>query len=48
MEKLKFFDLKGKKTFESEEYRIETRKNRRFAVAQSPSGVESWRILPNK
>lgn len=49
--KLKFYDLKGKKKFTSSNYRIVTKKNRgrnvNFAVAQAPSGIESWRIVSN-
>ncbi|MFW6121617.1 MAG: hypothetical protein ACOC80_12060 [Petrotogales bacterium] len=43
--RLKFYDLKAKKSFNTDKYRIVTRKGRRFAVAKAPSGAESWRIL---
>jgi len=45
MEPLKFYDLRAKKAFTTDKYTIKTKKGRRFAIAKSPSGVESWRIL---
>lgn len=45
MPRLTFFDLKTKKKFTTDKFRIETRKGRRFAVAKNPSGGESWRIM---
>ena len=49
MEELKFYDLKGKKSFDTSRYEIKTRNvnghNRRFAVAVAPSGIKSWRVL---
>lgn len=42
---LRFYDVKGKKRFRSSKYKIKRRKGRRFAIAKSPSGIESWRIL---
>lgn len=47
-EKLKFYDLKGKKSFYSTSYKLVTKKGRRFAVAKNPSGSESWRIVGKK
>ena len=47
METLSFYDLKARKKFKSSNYKIVNRKGRRFAVAKSPSGSESWRILGN-
>ena len=44
-ERLKFYDVKGKKSFTTDKYRTTTRNGRRFAVAKAPSGVESWRVL---
>ena len=44
-EKLKFYDLKGKKSFTTDKYTMVTKKGRRFAVAKAPSGIDSWRIL---
>ena len=45
MEELSFYDLKRRKKFKSSKYKIEIRKGRRFAVANAPSGIKSWRIL---
>ena len=51
MPELKFYDVKAKKGFMSDKFRIETRRNPRtkrttyFAVAIAPSGIESWRIV---
>lgn len=53
-EKLKFYDLKGKKKFTTDKYKVVTKKNprtkkmMRFAVAMAPSGIESWRVLGSK
>jgi hypothetical protein len=44
-EKLSFYDLKSKKKFNTDKYKIVTKKGRRFAVATAPSGIPSWRIL---
>lgn len=51
MPELKFYDVKAKKGFMSDKFRITTRKNPRtgkttyFAVAKAPSGIEAWRII---
>ncbi len=45
MPKLKFYDLSARKVFYTDNYRIVIKKGRRFAIAKSPSGTESWRIL---
>lgn len=47
-EKLKFYDLKDKKSFYSTKYKIVIKNKRRFAVAQTPSGSTAWRILGKK
>jgi hypothetical protein len=44
-DKLNFYDLKSKKRFSSNNYKIVVKKGRRFAVTKAPSGIESWRIL---
>ena len=44
-EKLKFYDVKGKKKFTSDKYKIVEKKGRRFAVADAPSGIKAWRIM---
>lgn len=53
--KLSFYDVKAKKKFNSDNYRVVTKKNPRtkvnmqFAVAKSPiSNIESWRVLGSK
>ena len=51
MQKLKFRDMKARKSFHSTKYKITTRKNPKtkrvttFAVTTAPSGVASWRIV---
>jgi hypothetical protein len=45
MEKLKFYDLKGKKSFMSDKYKLVVKKGRKFAVAKAPSGNDAWRIV---
>jgi len=49
-EKLSFYDVLGKKKFETEEYKIVKKKvkggDRFFAVTKSPSGPhECWRVI---
>jgi len=45
---LKFYDLRGKKSFTTNKYDIKTRmvkgNPRKFAVADAPSGIKSWRV----
>ncbi len=44
--KLSFYDVKTKKKFEADEYRVVEKKGRFFAVAKSKSGPhECWRVL---
>ena len=45
MEKLNFYDLKAKKKFESNKYKIVVKKGRNFAVTKAPSGCQAWRII---
>jgi|TARA_R110000787_G_scaffold140764_1_gene254337 hypothetical protein len=45
MEKLKFYDLKSKKSFFSSKYKLVTKSGKNFAVADAPSGIKSWRIV---
>lgn len=48
-DKLSWYDVKTKKKFVPDNYRIEIRNGRRFGVAKNPkSGVECWRVLGNK
>jgi len=46
-EELDFYDVKAKKSFTTNVYKIKERNGRRFAVAVSPEGTESWRVLGN-
>lgn len=44
--KLSFYDVKTKKKFETDNYRVVEKKGRFFAVAKSPAGShECWRVL---
>jgi len=47
-EKLKFYDLKARKAFETNQYDLKKKmvkgKERTFAVADAPSGMKSWRV----
>ncbi len=49
MPKLKFYDVKGKKTFYSDKYNLVVKRtkagNRKFAVTDAPSGIKAWRIV---
>lgn len=45
MPKLKFYDLKTKKVFHTDKYKIEMKGGRKFAIASSPSGHKSMRIV---
>ncbi len=46
---LKFFDVRTRKGFSTDKYKFVAKKVRSniryFAVAKSPSGSESWRIV---
>jgi len=48
MDKLSFYDVKGKKKFTSADYKFVTKSGRRFAVCNAPSGIKSWRIVGKK
>jgi len=43
--KLKFYDVKAKKSFMTDKYKMVTKKGRKFAVAKAPSGIEAYRIV---
>lgn len=49
MVKIKFYDVKGKKSFMSDKFRLTSKKTSRgmtyFAVADAPSGIKAWRIV---
>lgn len=48
MPKLKFFDVKGKKSFHTDKFKEVTKGKTRMAVADAPSGIKAWRILGRK
>jgi len=43
--KLKFYDVKAKKSFMSDKYKMVTKGKTKFAVAKAPSGIDSYRIV---
>ena len=43
--KLKFYDVKGRKSFSSTNYTKVTKGNTRMAVAKAPSGIQAHRII---
>ena len=51
MKKLSFYDVKGKKKFSSNKYKLITKRNPRskrtthFAVSDAPSGIKAYRIV---
>ena len=45
METLQFYDVKGKRKFKTDKYKIVTKKGRKYAIANAPSGIKAWRIL---
>ena len=45
MKTLKFYDLKKRKSFTTNKYKIVTKKGRKFAIAIAPSGAQSYRIV---
>lgn len=45
MKKLKFYDVRAKKAFNTDKYKVEVKKGRRFAVTTSPGGTKAFRIL---
>ena len=51
MTTLKFYDLKSRKSFSTDKYKIVPKKvkgkTRYFAVAKAPSGIDAWRIVGN-
>ncbi len=45
-QKISFYDVKTKKKFETDSYRIVDKSGRFFAVAKSPAGThECWRVV---
>ena len=47
-DKLKFYDLRAKKSFQTDKYNVQAKSGRRFAVATSPTGTKAYRILGKK
>lgn len=45
MDKLKFYDVVAKKSFETSEYQIINKGGRTFAVAESRDGNKAWRVI---
>jgi len=45
MTQLKFYDLKAKKAFTTDKFKIEKRGKRTFAIATAPSGIKAFRIV---
>ena len=49
MPKIKFFDVKAKKSFTSDRFKLVRKLNKKrvtyFAVADAPSGIKAWRIV---
>lgn len=45
MESLMFYDLKARKKFYSNNYKIVVKKGRKFAIATNPSGGQSHRLM---
>ena len=45
---LKFYDMKKKKAFTTDDYKVVNKSGRRFAVAQAPSGCDAYRIMGKK
>jgi hypothetical protein len=48
MPKLKFFDVKGKKTFMTDKFKVIMKNGRRMAIAKAPSGAKAVRFLAKK
>jgi hypothetical protein len=46
--KLKFYDVKARRTFMTDKYKPVSKSGRHFVVATSPSGTAAWRIMPKK
>jgi hypothetical protein len=48
MKSLSFYDVKAKKKFTSNKYKIVHKGKRWFAVAKAPSGIDAYRIVSVK
>ena len=45
MKTLRFYNLRTKKSFETDDYDIVEKGSRRFAVAEDEDGTKCWRII---
>jgi len=45
---MKFFDLKGKKSFTTASYKCVTKSGRRMAIATTPTGGKAFRLMGKK
>lgn len=45
---LKFRDMRAKKSFTTDKYKMVKKSGRTFAVASTPSGSTAWRIAAKK
>lgn len=45
VEKLTFYDLKNRKKFTTEAYKVVTKNGRKMAVAKAPSGITATRFM---
>lgn len=45
MPTIKFYDVKGKKSFTTDKFKIVKKSGRNFAVAKAPSGIQAYRII---
>ena len=45
---LRFYDLKKKEKFETDNYEVIERNNRFYAIAKSSSDNDCWRIISRK
>lgn len=43
--RMKFYDLKARKSFSTDKYKVMKKSGRTFAVAKTPSGSTSYRIM---
>lgn len=49
MVKLKFYDVKAKKSFTTDKFKTVVKGKRKFVVAKSPiTGIQVFRIVSNK
>ena len=52
MPRIKFYDVKGKKNFSTDDFRLTIKNSGKrkiyFAVASAPSGIKAWRIVSKK